>query len=293
MFKKLFGRKRESEFSKLSLQEKKQTFAERFKALDDIVGDEEAMFSGSQMSDDIAKLIPLAQEIGEESEEMADILFLDAQVWRKRGEHELAYGAGSVSMRINTQLDRLKLADICNRSYFLGEDAVQIEDYESAVLQFELANRIVEEGVSELDPAQSVLVRSRYGFALHETGQFEDAIALNTQLITYIKKADNATDEDGIALLQVYNNLAQNYYEIGDFDNAKASLKERLALAQHHKDDAFIVDSFFQLGVISHEQNQPDQAEHYLTNMLNAATESGDEEQIELAQGYMDYWKSQ
>ena len=79
----------------------------------------------------------------------------------------------------------------------------------------------------------------------------------------------------------VLTNIAQNCYELGEFDQARAYLQERLQIALNAQDHATVYDCYFQLMVLAHEQKQPGQASQWLSTYEQYAKAQKDSEQLD------------
>lgn len=253
------------------------TFRQAFEPLRATVYAEGTTFSGSQMSADLQALEPLAQRIGPESAEMAELLWLQCEVWRRRGgfTHE-ALQAGSRSLALDLAASRLDPAEQLMRHYWLGSVAEEAEDWTAALHHLQAAQTLIDAGHAQpgqWGTAQKLGVRERMGYVLHESGHYAEALAHNQRLL---QDAQTALGASNPAFHNVLNNLAQNAYELKDFALAAQYLQERLRIAQTAQDTATAFDSLFQLGVLTAEQGRFEQARHFFEQRLALADTAGD-----------------
>lgn len=256
-----------------------QRFAKKFNPLRDTVYDAGGMFSGSRMSADLEALLPLAEAVGADSAEMADLLWLQFVVFRKRQLHTEGLPLGLRALAIRDASGGLTTTERYEQHYALGESALEAEDYDSAVEHLRhSAHWAAHEGVA-LSTDQKLGMREEIGYALHEAGRFAEALAHNQQLLADARSAFGS-DTD-VRLSGLINNLAQNAYELDDTAQAQHYLQQRLALGQALKDDDIVLDTLFQQGVLAHEAGQPGEARALFQQRVDIARAKGDEDLLE------------
>ena len=251
-----------------------QKFAQRFAPLRDTVYDEGAMFSGSAMSADLAALRPLAESLGAESTELADLLWLQFVVYSKRQMDDEGLPLGLRALSIRASRGELGTADRYRQHYAIGESALQSEEYDTAIEHLRQAAQWADREDAALSLEQKLGIREEIGYALHEAGRFAEALAHNQQLLSDAQAAfGTGTD---VRLSGLVNNLAQNAYELGDPTAAQGYLAQRLALGQALKDDDIVLDTLFQQGVLAHENGDPGRARGLFEQRVAIARARGD-----------------
>lgn len=253
-----------------------QQFAQRFAPLRDTVYDEGAMFSGSAMSADLAALRPLAESLGAESPQLAELLWLQFVVYSKRQMDDEGLPLGLRALAIRAARGDLTPTDRYQQHYALGESALQSEEYDTAIEHLRQSAQWADHEGAAPSPEQKLGIREEIGYALHEAGRFAEALAHNQQLLADAQ-GTFGSDKDA-RLSGVINNLAQNAYELGDRPRAQHYLAQRLALGQALHDDSIVLDTLFQQGVLAHEGGDSALARALFQQRVAIAHASGDED---------------
>lgn len=262
-----------------------EKFARRFTPLRDTVMDANAMFSGSAMSADLEALRPLVDKLGADSAELADLLWLQFVVFGKRQMHDEGLPLGLQALALQEARGDLQPSERCGKHYALGKAALEAEDYDTAIAQLRLANQWSTDATT-LNPEQKLGIREEIGYALHEAGQFAEALAHNQQLLADAQRAFGS-DMDA-RLSGLINNLAQNAYELGDAVQANTYLQQRLTLGQALQNNDIILDTLFQQGVLAHETGDIARARSLFEERIAIARATGDEDLLDDAQDRLD-----
>ena len=125
------------------------------------------------------------------------------------------------------------------------------------------------------------------GYVLHEQGQYRQALQTNQWLLPVARERLQAMGETP-RLRGLLANLAQNSYKLGQMDAARKYLQERLQIALGAGDHDTVYDSYFQLMVLAHEQNDPQQARQWLSTYEQYARAQGHSDQLARAQQLRD-----
>lgn len=259
-----------------------QRFAKKFNRLRDTVYDTSGMFSGSRMSANLAALQPLAEAVGADSAEMADLLWLQFVVFRKRQLHTEGLPLGLRALAMRDARGGLTPTERYEQHYAIGESALEAEDYDTAVEHLQQSAHWAAHEGATLGTEQKLGIREEIGYALHEAGRFAEALAHNRQLLTDAQAAFGfGTDK---RLSGVINNLAQNAYELGKHAEAKTWLQQRLALGRALEDTDIVLDALFQLGVLAHETRRTAEARAFFQQRVDIARAKDDEYLLESAQ---------
>jgi tetratricopeptide (TPR) repeat protein len=262
-----------------------EKFARRFIPLRDTVMDANAMFSGSAMSADLDALQPLAEKLGADSAELADLLWLQFVVFGKRQMHDEGLPLGLRALALREARGELSPHERCGQHYALGKAALDAEDYDTAIAQLRLADQWSGDATA-LSQEQKLGIREEIGYALHEAGQFAEALAHNQLLLAEAQRAfGSATDA---RLSGLINNLAQNAYELDDPVQANTYLQQRLTLGQALQDNDIILDTLFQQGVLAHEGGDAALARRLFEERIAIARATSDEDLLEDAQDRLD-----
>lgn len=259
-----------------------QEFARRFNQLLDTVYDADAMFSGSAMSADLAALRPLAESLGAESPELAQLLWLQFVVYSKRQMDDEGLPLGLRALAIRSVLGDLTTAERCQKHYAIGESALQSEEYDTAIEHLRQSAHWADQEGATLSADQKLGIREEIGYALHEASRFAEALAHNQQLLADAQRVFGSDTDQRLAGL--VNNLAQNAYELGEHAQAQGYLQQRLVLGQALKDDGIVLDTLFQQGVLAHETGDSALARSLLTQRVAIARASGDQDLLDEAE---------
>jgi tetratricopeptide (TPR) repeat protein len=255
-----------------------QQFVQRFAPLRDTVYDDSAMFSGSAMSADLAALRPLAESLGAESSELAQLLWLQFVVFSKRQMDDEGLPLGLRALAIRSVLGDLTPTDRYQQHYAIGESALQSEEYGTAIEHLRQSAQWADHESAVLSMEQKLGIREEIGYALHEAGHFAEALPHNRQLLADAQIAFGSSTD--VRLSGLINNLAQNAYELGDHAEAQRYLAQRLALGQALQDDDIVLDTLFQLGVLAHEGGDSALARTLFEQRVAIAHASGDDDLV-------------
>jgi tetratricopeptide (TPR) repeat protein len=259
-------------------------FAERFAELQATLHDPDARFSGSQMLEDLLALLPLAQAIGDASPELCRLYAELASLQGKRGDDEEQLRYGQMSLRIDSTQSVLPVEQRLRLHYGVANAAGELEHVDIAIEHLRAAIVLAPADAS-LDQRQRFGIRQSLGFWLHDSGRFDEALVHNAALLA---DAQAEFGEDEPELTGILTNLAQNAYELGDFERSEAYLQSCRALAERHGKDDVLFEMLFQLGVLAHERVNSAAALGYFEQRLAFARQQGDEYLMERAQDDLD-----
>lgn len=264
----------------MSLQ---QEFAQQFSPLIETLHDSYATFSGSQMYADLTELEPLAQEIGPHSAELLRLYDALSLLQKKRGdlEDQITYSKAAIKIQMLTAT--LPLHDhllLLNR---LIEGLEEEEAWDEALDYSDMLIDLLDQD-AELDNSQKLYLKQKRGFLLHEAGRFVDALELN---LAILNQAEKEFGKDASELYGLLTNIAQNFYELDEFDKAEEFLTRNLKLAELHEDDDQKFEMLFQLGVLAFESDTPEQARTFFTQYAALADSLDDDYYREKAEDLM------
>ncbi len=252
--------------------------AERLKEIHRTVMDPNQMFSISATLAELDSLEPQIQ--ADDVRSRGKLNYIRGFVLYRAGRaaESIAPRLEALSIDANTPFltkgERARfIYSLANQAEELGEWDIAIGAYRKVVPLF------------DADPERSederLGTRERLAFCLHEAGKYQEATAVNKEVLAGCERLFGPDSEK---LLVVVTNLAQNAYKMRQFGEAKGLLERRLSIATKRDDQSHIDDSLFQLGVLAFEQGQPGKAETFMKQRLELAKASGDAERIEDAE---------
>lgn len=259
-------------------------------------------FSGSAMSADLQALEPLARQQGVAARDMFRLYYAEAIVFGLRKMPEEAEAAARKALTAMPQADSAELA---YPHFLLRYSSIRwladARQYDAALklihgfqTQYpldriaDLPAQIRQDGQPRRDGAgvfdfptqlQILAVYEDEGYVLHEQGKYRQAKQANMRMLPVARTLTKAL---GVPerLGGVLNNIAQNCYELGEFDEDHAYLQERLQIALAAHDHATVYDTYFQFMVLAHEQKQPGKAREWLALYAQYAQKQKDDKQM-------------
>ena len=255
----------------------KQLFEEKFTPLKDKVLDSEGYFSFSKVSTELKSLFPLATKIGKDSFELFELYDIYSLVLSKR-ETE----SKETINTINTFFDNFKhskhLTD--NKAYIfhyrLYKAYNYLDDIELSIYHLKQVLMIVERS-NALEKENVLGLMEDLAYLYHENKKFKEALITNLE----VEKVGKAMKIEEDKFIHLYNNVAQNYYELNQPEQAKSYLLKLLEASKKYGKVHFHVDSLFQLGVLAYEQDDLLKAKEYFKERIKIAKENNyDEDDI-------------
>lgn len=274
-------------------------FEARFAPLYATVFSEGGSFSGRAMSADLQALEPLLKTPGVVARDAFRLYYTQASVYARRNmPEEAAKAAGSALAALpGPQAD----TELSYAQFFLRYSGIrwladagqhvaalrQVKAFQALYPLPQIARLPAEmRWDSSVKPArardfpsqmQILGVYEDEGYLLHELGRFREARLANERLLPIARARLSAMGKLP-QLRGVLTNIAQNCYELGDLKQAAAYLQERLQIAQTAQDHVTVYDSYFQLMVLAHEQQQEPQARQWLARYEQYALSQKDSE---------------
>lgn len=264
----------------MSLQ---QEFNRQFSPLTEVLFDSHATFSGSKMYADLTALEPLAQTISPNSSELLQLYNALSLLQKKRGEIEEQISYSRAAVKIQMLTAGLPLHDYVLLLNRLIEGLQEEEAWDDALIYSDLLMPLIDQ-TAELDNSQKLYLKQERGFLLHEAGRFVDALELN---LSTLNQAEKEFGKDASELYGLLTNIAQNFYELDEFDKAEEFLTRNLKLAEAHEDDDQQFEMLFQLGVLAFESDEPEQARTIFTRYAELAEQLDDDYYREKAEDLM------
>ena len=274
-------------------------FEARFAPLYATVFTEGASFSGKAMSADLQALEPLVKKSGVAASNVFRLFYTEASVYGRRGMPAEAAKAAQAALVAMPQVSDPQWA---YAHFFLRYSSIRwladSEQYEAALKQvrsfqsqyplLQIERLPAEMRWDDRHPIpqardfpsqlQILGVYEDEGYVLHEQGKYREARLANERLLPVSHQRLKALGKME-RMRGLLTNIAQNCYELGEFDQARAYLQERLQIALNAQDHATVYDCYFQLMVLAHEQKQAQQARQWLTRYEQYALAQNDSQQ--------------
>lgn len=249
---------------------------ERLKEIHQTLMDRDQVFS---IRETLAELEVLEPKLPADNPVVqGELNYLRGYVLARKGEAEEAFTRTGEALRIDALSPFLPEEERVYAIHRLATLAEEIGEWDVAI---ESDRKILSLSGSEFNEDQRLGIRAQLGFCLHEAKNYAEAMTVNQALLA---EGEKRYGLDSTQLLVVITNLAQNAYELGEFEVAKSFLERRLSIATKHEAQSHIDDSFFQLGVLAFEQGHSKEAESLMKRRLELTEKSGDEDRIESAQ---------
>ena len=275
-------------------------FQKRFQPLYTTVFAEGGRFSGSAMSADLETLEPYLQQLRASKREIFLFYYTQATVY---GRRNLAAPAAKATAKALATIPQTSDPELAYAHFFLRYSSIRwladSQQYEEALEQiqafqkqyplWQVANLPLEmrwekrgndtQAYDYPTQLQMLGVYEDAGYVLHEQGRYREARQANETLLPFAQQRLQALGMPE-RLRGLLSNLAQNCYELGDFQQAGKYLQQRLDIAYKAGDSATVYDSYFQLMVLAHEQKHSQQAQHWLAAYETYATAQKNSEQL-------------
>jgi tetratricopeptide (TPR) repeat protein len=224
--------------------------------------DPAARFSASAALAELTVVAEAAANSGYD-EALRDVSFLIGQIEAKRHNGQAAVVALNKALSLSARLPP-KPEQIVGAHFSLARLAERDGDYRKAAGEFRLAL-----GAAETSPSHTqdhrLGIAQQLGYALHEAGQFEDALRVNRETLAGGEKLHGADDP---RLKTIHINIAQNLHALDLKQDIKAHLKSALAMSRASGQIDYEQDMLFQLGVIAFETGRPDEARRWMTERI-------------------------
>ena len=283
-------------------------FEKRFAPLYAAVFSEGGRFSGSAMSADLQALEPLLKRTKAPPLDFFRLYYTQATIFSRRG---MTAEAGQAAQKALVAMPKpsdpqwayqhleLSIASI-RWLADSGRYEAALKPAQTLAVQYPLAqiaklptqmrwdnSSPIPQPADYPTQLQILGVYEDLGYVLHEQGQYRQALQTNQWLLPVARERLQAMGETP-RLRGLLANLAQNSYKLGQMDAARKYLQERLQIALGAGDHATVYDSYFQLMVLAHEQNDPQQARQWLSTYEQYARAQGHSDQLARAQQLRD-----
>ena len=261
-------------------------FDTRFAELHHTVHAEGTFFSGSEMSAKLAALEPAADT----AERRFRLHALQADVLGRRGRGAEAAERAQLALNIAQAWPPEQQA--AERLFLRLKQPKWLQDEGDAQALDKLLPLLAEFPLDQLDgltlhakadsttpSALTVLaLHELHGYLLHELKRYPDALRTNLGTLAAARK--RLPPDEQHSLQGVLTNIAQNHHALGQLAEAEPFLLERLKLVQAQDDDERVLDTYFQLMVLTHERGQPKQADTWLARHEAHTKDMDDEDAI-------------
>lgn len=262
---------------------------ERVALMSSRLDDEEVQFSGT---DAMAELKALHSYVGEKRElldERREILSMMGRVTVRSAL--LGYEDGiaaleeleSLSEGDDRPLGR-RLMDRYVHAELLGAYATIPGNSASHALSAEQYGKaaLLADVYSGYSDDQRAGVREKQAFQLHEAKRYEEALALNQDVLS---RGERLFGKNHPKLKTVLTNLAQNLHAMGRKQEAEPYLIRVLEIAEAEGDLETIQDMLFQRGVLAYELGRMDDAKSFMQSRIERLRAAGDTAWLATAEG--------
>ena len=239
-------------------------FEARFAPLYATVFTEGASFSGKAMSADLQTLEPLVKKSGVAASDVFRLFYTEASVYGRRGMPAEAAKAAQAALVAMPQVSDPQWA---YAHFFLRYSSIRwladSEQYEAALklvrsFQSQYPLPQIERLPTEMRwddshpipqardfPSQLQIlgVYEDEGYVLHEQGKYREARLANERLLPVSRQRLKALGKME-RMRGLLTNIAQNCYELGEFDQATVYLQERLQIALNAQDHTTVYAIF-------------------------------------------------
>lgn len=280
-------------------------FEARFAPLYAAVFTEGGSFSGSAMSRDLQVLEPLLNPT--KARDAFRLYYTEASVYGRRNMPAEAAQAAQKALVALPATDATHAAEFAYPQFFLRHASIR---WLADAGNYAQAMRVVKQFQQEyplpriaqlpaqmrwsndkpiakaLDfPTQTQIlgVYEDEGYLLHEQKKYREALQANQRLLPIARERLQALGQPEL-LRGLLTNLAQNSYELGELEQARGYLQQRLDIALKAQDHDTVYDCYFQLMVLAHEQGQPQQARQWLAAYERHAQTQQDSAHLERSQ---------
>lgn len=240
--------------------------------------DENRLFSGSAMHQELQALEAQALGLAAHSPQRGWLFETFTRLQTKRGDTESVLHYGALALHIHGVQPFLDAESHFYLHYRMA--CAADEEGQTTLAVQQLQSALDRPRGPWLTSAQTLALREKLGYLLHEAGQPAQALAHNTRLL---HDAQLHYGSGQPVLCTLLNNLAQNTYLLQQFSDCQRYLQRRLALAQGAQDYATEADSLFQLGVVDCEQGDYAGARTWFDLRVQRARSLNDPELIEAA----------
>lgn len=255
-----------------------QTFDAALAPLRATLLDENRLFSGSAMHQELQALEAQALGLAAHSPQRGWLFETFTRLQTKRGDTESVLHYGALALHIHGEQPFL---DAESHFYLHYRMACAADEEGQATLAVQQLQSALDCPQGPwLTAAQTLALREKLGYLLHEAGQPAQALACNTRLL---HDAQLHYGHLPHVLCSLLNNLAQNTYVLQQFGECQRYLQRRLALAQGAQDHATEADCLFQLGVVDCEQGDYAGARTWFDLRVQRARSLNDPELIDTA----------
>jgi len=258
-----------------NMQSPVDQFNQQFKPLKERILDEKGYFSISKMIADLDRVKPFAEKIGKYSDELCEWFAMYTLVLSKKSESyskELVK-AGTDYLSL-LKKSPCKTDEKLARLYYRLSHAYEYEgDFPNAI-ESQKSFIPLGEKAGLLSAASTLLgQKQRLAYLLAENKEPSKALKINLSIEKEAKES-GIPEKDFVTL---FNNIAQNYYDKGDFVNAKTYLEKRLLISKKYKNFEVEQNTLFQLAVLAFEQGKFDLSKKLFTLRLQLAKVRADE----------------
>ncbi len=246
----------------------KEEFAQQFSPIKKKVTTRGTMFSFSKTKKELDALHHTAQSIGKRSPELCEWYNIYTLLLSKREDWAyqlIPYGTKYIKACAKPSDTTLPYIHFrMYKAYSTIDDSIapRTDHFEKFISLWE-KHKLYD------SPEQLIGQKEQLGYLLQENKEYAKALKLNLSIEDEAHKLGIPEKE----FMNLYNNIAQNYYDLKDPENAKKYLEKRLAVSRKNKDIYTELNTLFQLAVLAYETNDELTAERLFKLRLEIAND--------------------
>jgi len=245
----------------------KENFYSKFNKLEKKVTAENTYFSFSKVRKKLLNLFPLAKEIGEDSKEMFELYYLYTLVLSKKSGYEkeliLYSNKYNYIFKKSEFLTPHKKMYLKYRLYKAYENLSKLN---LAVVNLNSFIKIAQK-YGYLSQRKILAQKEQLAYLYHKKGSYKRALKINKKILE--KAQEMGVDEE--LFMNLYNNIAQNYYKLDNTISTICSLNKRLKLSKKYNNLDVELNTLFQLAVINFEEGDFDESEKLFISRIKLA----------------------
>jgi tetratricopeptide (TPR) repeat protein len=258
-----------------NIEEMKRKFTQQFNPIKTKITTKGTTFSFSKTKKELDRLYKVVQHIGIGSPELCEWYDIYTLLLSKREDEAyqlIPYGTRYIQECTQSQYPSKTVLPFIHfrmyKAYNTMDDSItqRTKHFKQFLTLWEK---------HKLYDSQSQLLgqKEQLAYLLQENKEYAKALNLNLHIETKAHKLNLPEEE----FMTLYNNIAQNYYDLKEPKRTKEYLDKRLALSQKYGDIHTELDTLFQLAVLAYETGDSKTAEKLFKHRLKLANTHQDE----------------
>jgi len=261
--------------NKTSIEEKKRKFTQQFNPIKARITTRGTTFSFSKTKKELDQLYKVAQSTGIGSPELCEWYDIYTLLLSKREENAyqlIPYGNRYIQECKQSHYPSETVLPFIHfrmyKAYSTMDDSItqRTEHFKQFLTLWEKHKLYDNE-------SQLLGQKEQLAYLLQENKEHTKALNLNLLIETKAQKLGLSEE----IFMNLYNNIAQNYYDLKELEHAKRYLDKRLTLSQKYANIHTELNTLFQLAVLAHETSDDETAEKLFKHRLTLANTHLDE----------------